>query len=67
MNEKPCCPACKGVSPYYFCRNKYVDVVQQGCECHQRQDRLARLKQAQLYRDPTPSEAIGNVMKGIKK
>lgn len=67
MTDKPCCPKCKGPSPWHFCQNKYVNPNQQGCSCHQKQDRLARLKQAQLYSDPTPSEAIGNVMKANKK
>lgn len=67
MNDKPCCQSCKGPAPHHFCQNKYVSFLQQGCKCHQRQDRLAHLKQAQLYRDPTPSKAIGNVMKGETK
>ena len=67
MNEKPCCPECKGPSPWHFCKNKYVNYRQPGCKCHQKQDRLSRLKEAQLYRDPTPGEAIGNVVKGIKR
>lgn len=67
MTEKPCCLKCKGPAPHHFCQNKYVSLLQPGCNCHQRQDRISRLKQAELYRDPTPDAAIGNVMKGLNK
>ena len=70
MNDKEnsCCHGCRGVAPYYFCRNKLVDILNKGCTCHQHQEEMAQKKhRTTSYSDPTAHKAVGNVMKGTKR
>lgn len=67
MNNFPCCALCRGVSPYFFCKDKRKSVLQPGCDCHVEQEKRAVKYQTHLgHRDHTANTAINNVMRGKK-
>ena len=62
-----CCRNCRGPAPHHFCNNQYKGVLRPGCECHQKQDAIARKRRANLYTDRTADKAISNAMKARKQ
>lgn len=62
-----CCRKCRGPAPHHFCQNSYKAVFEPGCDCHQKQDAIARKKRGRLYKDTTAEYAISRAMKGTKK
>lgn len=67
MNDFPCCALCRGISPFFFCKDKPKGVLEPGCECHVQQELKSRKKyNALTYKDTTARTAISNVLREQK-